>query len=293
VPETLPITLYIPCYNGAAFLDRTLPAIRAQTHPIAELILVDDGSRDGSVELARRHGLRVMKHAVNRGIGAARNTAIRAAQTPYIAGLDADVRPRPDWLERLAAALRDGRFSGACGQLHETRLETLADRWRDAHMRQWWGGERLETPRFLYGNNNLYRREALLEVGLYDEGCRSNGEDVDISQRLVAAGRRLLYEPAAECDHLRQDTTRSICRTYWRWHFGKRADQETTRAEILQEGKKARRKVRKILKRDAREGRWSLVPLDLFMYLEWAWHDHRRAIRGPRRAPTPPVTENP
>lgn len=277
--QILPITLYIPCYNAEPFLDRVLPAVKVQTYPIARTFIVDDGSTDRTAEIAEHHGIEIVRHDVNRGLGAARNTALHAADTEYVACLDADVVPHPDWLERLVPNLRDADFVGASGKLHETVLDTVADRWRDAHMRQSWGDERLEEPDFLYGNNGLYRKDALVGAGLYDEACRTNGEDVTMTAQLREQRKRVVYDPTAECDHLRFDDTPSICRTFWNWHF---YDQDWSDPISLRNVRvRAKRHLtRAFLPEDWKARRYELVALDLYMYVNWrwkAWRTHRRA----------------
>ena len=272
----LPITLYLPCYNAGRFLDRVLPAAQAQTYPVAEIIAVDDGSTDDTADIARRHDVRVVSHGENRGLGATRNTGLHETRTEFVACLDADVVARPDWLARLVAALEGGKFAGACGELHETVYRTLADRWRCRHMRQSWGSERVEDPRFLFGNNGLYLRSALLEAGGYDETCRTNGEDATMTAVLKANGHRLVFEPRAACDHLRQDTFRSICRTYWRYHFH---DQHKTDFEYLRRTRKRGRHVfRRLLRKDLRQCRPVFTAMDILMYIEWRCYDWSRYL---------------
>ncbi len=269
MPEPLDITLYIPCYNAERFLDETLPAVRAQTYPIAEILAIDDGSRDGTAAAARRHGLRVVPHEGNRGLGAARNTGVNESRTAWIASLDADVRPCPDWLERLAAAVEGGRFAGACGQLREVRLRSLADRWRDTHMRQWWGEERIVNPKFLFGHSNLFFREALLKAGGYDRRCLTNWEDVDASERLRAAGYNLVYEPGAVCDHLREDSFDSIARTYWNYYYNPVVHRGDDIAAIEKVRRDSRKVTRRLFKRDLRARRWSLLIVDTYIRMKW------------------------
>jgi GT2 family glycosyltransferase len=84
-------------------------------------------------------------------------------------------------------------------------------------MAQAWGSRRIIDPRFMYGNNIVLRREAVLAAGGYDEQYRTNGEDVDMSGRLRRMGYRTVYEPSARVEHLREDSVASILRTYWRY----------------------------------------------------------------------------
>ena len=97
--DTLPISVVIPAYQAEAHIARALADVAAQTRPPAEVIVVDDGSTDGTAEIARRAGATVLWQP-NRGVAAARNAGIRAAREPWVALLDAD----DTWTsDRLAA----------------------------------------------------------------------------------------------------------------------------------------------------------------------------------------------
>ncbi len=217
-------SIYIPCYNAAEFLARSVEGLMQQTHRADEMLIVDDGSRDATLEVAARYPVRIVKHEHNRGLAAARNTALREARNDLVAALDADCVPARDWLEKLLPHFEDSRVAGAGGRLIEGAHKSLADRWRSAHMPQEWGGALIRNPRFLFGNNAIVRKSVVEAAGGYDESMRTNGEDVDLSSRIRARGFDLVYDPAAGVTHLRHDTTRSILDAYWRWwRFGVRA----------------------------------------------------------------------
>ncbi len=213
------VSLYVPCYNAEPWLERCLEGIKQQTRPPEEVIVVDDGSRDRTREIAERAGVRVLVHDSNRGLGAARNTALRQARYDLVAALDADCVASPTWLAVLVSRMADPRTTGVGGLLVETFCSSLADRWRAHHMRQHWGSSEQLEPRFLFGNNNLFRKPALFAAGLYDENLRSNFEDVAMSEALLGRGARLVYDPRAIVHHLRRDTVPSIIRGNWKWRF--------------------------------------------------------------------------
>jgi glycosyltransferase involved in cell wall biosynthesis len=100
-----PFAVVIPAYDAARFLPRALASVAAQTSPPAEIIVVDDGSRDATAEMAEGFGVRVIRQA-NKGPSAARNAGVRAASAPWIAFLDADDAWEPRALERFADAVR-------------------------------------------------------------------------------------------------------------------------------------------------------------------------------------------
>lgn len=219
------ISVYIPAYNSAEFLSRAIDGLLAQTLPANEILVIDDGSRDATAEIAARYpDVTLVRHPQNSGLGAARNTGFRTARNELVASLDADCVPDPGWLAGLSRHFDDPKLAGVGGRLIEGNQRTVADRWRRAHMAQEWGEKPLRNPKFLFGCNNMFRKSAVLEAGGYDESMRTNGEDTDVSRRLRDMGRDLLYDPEARVVHQRHDTARSILDTYWRWwRFGVRA----------------------------------------------------------------------
>lgn len=207
------VTVYVPAYRAGHVLEGCLDALQRLERTPAEVIVIDDGS-PAPVSAA----CRVIRHDVNRGLAAARNTALVACQTSLIASVDADVKVEPDWLERLLPALGDARVAGVGGALYEAFRETPGDAWRACHMAQHWGDVPVVNPRFLYGANTLMRVSALREVGGYDERLHTNNEDRTISEALYRQGYHLCYEPEARAWHQRRDDVVSVLRGYWNWH---------------------------------------------------------------------------
>jgi GT2 family glycosyltransferase len=103
---TLPVTAIIPAYKRPTETVRAIRSVKAQRPRLpAEIIVVDDGSEDGTAEAAEAEGdVRVIRHPVNQGLSAARNTAVDAARTPWIALLDSDDEWLPAHLDALWTA---------------------------------------------------------------------------------------------------------------------------------------------------------------------------------------------
>src|SRR5208282_2366222 len=216
---------YIPAYNVAEYLAPTIEGLLAQTHRLDEILVIDDGSLDNSAEIASRYPrVTLIRHPANKGLAAARNTAMRAARNELVASVDADVVADPNWIATLLPHLADPKVAGAGGFLTEGVQKTLADRWRRARMAQDWGPLPIRNPVFLYGSNNLFRKSAVLDAGGYNESLRLCGEDPDLALRVRARGWDLVYDPAARATHLRHDNLRSVLDMYWRWwKFGNQA----------------------------------------------------------------------
>lgn len=212
------ISVYIPAYNAEEFLSRAIEGVLAQTRPVDEILVIDDGSRDATAGIAARYpAVTLVRHERNLGLSAARNTAFRAARNELVASLDADCVPERTWLAALVSHLKDSRVVGVGGRLIESVRSTVADRWRCAHLRQERGESLLLNTNFLFGCNNIYRKSAVIAVGGYNEALRTNAEDADISRRLHVQGWNMVYEPEARATHLRHDTIGSILDTSWRW----------------------------------------------------------------------------
>lgn len=104
VPPIPDLTVIICSLNGEAGVRRCLRALAAQTIATRlEVVVVDDGSTDGTSDAAREHGVVLVRHPVNRGLAAARNSGLHRATAPVVAFLDDDCEPGPDWARRLLA----------------------------------------------------------------------------------------------------------------------------------------------------------------------------------------------
>jgi O-antigen biosynthesis protein len=217
------ISAYLPCYNVERYLGPVIEAILAQSHPQDEFLIIDDGSTDGTLDVAAKYPVRIIRHEKNKGLAAARNTAFANAQHELVAAMDSDALAEKNWMESLLEAFQDPRVVGSGGRLIEKYREGPANAWRAAYLPQDLGVDRIEiewpSPKRLGGFGTLFRKEAVLAVGGYNEKYRTNYEDVDICKRLLQAGHKLVFEPRAVAHHLRQDTVRTILRTSWRSQF--------------------------------------------------------------------------
>ena len=122
------VSLYIPAYNAARFVNASIEAILSQTLVPDEILVIDDGSHDATVEVVSRYKeIKLIRHDRNRGLAAARNTAVRAARNELVGSVDADCAAAPAWLEKLVPAFEDPKIAGAGGKLIEGFRDSLAD----------------------------------------------------------------------------------------------------------------------------------------------------------------------
>jgi N-acetylglucosaminyl-diphospho-decaprenol L-rhamnosyltransferase len=208
----VPPAVYIPNFNGAARLGRTLRALAAQTRP-AEVVLVDNGSSDGSVELARRElpGVRVVELGRNLGFGPALNRAVAEVPGDPLILLNNDAEPEPRFVEALLDGLGEGVDSVA-GVLLQERAPELIDSAGVVADATLMGFDHLHgepaaaaaaapDPLGPTGGAALYRRAAFEAVGGFDERIFLYYEDLDLALRLAAAGARCRLAPEARALH--------------------------------------------------------------------------------------------
>ena len=241
--DTTVITVLVCTLNGAERLDKCLSAVRRQTlGDRLQLVVVDDGSADNSSEVAAAYGAEVIRHPVNRGLAAARNTGIAAARSPLIATLDDDCEPDPEWAERLTDAFVSGvvgvggTASPAPGPGYLAgyleRNNPLApleiDLASDTGIAYRFGLYLLRNARPApSGNravhafataNGAFSVEALNKLGGFDERFRSDegGEDLDLCLRIddEYGPGALRFEPTATLLHHFDTNPRAMLRRY-------------------------------------------------------------------------------
>lgn len=211
-PTPADVTVVVPVRDRAA----ALPRLLASLGPCAEVVVVDDGSTDDSGGVAERAGARVVRHDRARGPAAARNRGLNAASTPYVAFLDSDVVPEPDWLLPLLAQFADPAVVAVAARVVSDRSPDVAASARplvaDVLVRYEAARSPLDLgPRrgavgpgrrlsYVPAAALVVRREPVIAAGGFDERLRF-GEDVDLVWRLVRAGSTVRYEPAARVLH--------------------------------------------------------------------------------------------
>jgi glycosyltransferase involved in cell wall biosynthesis len=180
----------IGVYNGAAYLREAIESVRSQTYRPFELIVVDDGSDDGSAEIAQAFEEVQYIYQPRAGNGAARNRAVEAATADFFAFLDADDRFVPDKLERQMNTLgADGGLDMVFGHVREFVSPELGDEERRAIRPP------APTPLpWTSPNLMLIRRASFERVGGFSTSLRV-GVTVDWFARASEAGLRSVVLP--------------------------------------------------------------------------------------------------
>ena len=171
------VSVVIPIYNGERFVAETLESVFAQSLPPHEVIVVDDGSTDRSLEVVRRFPAVRIIEQVNAGPSAARNAAIRVSTGEFVAPVDHDDLWPEHRLEVMVGALRAHPEAGYVVGAQQIFVEPGSPLPYWLHSTD---SEELERFRHERGTGLLLMRRSTLEqVGLFDESMTYGGEDVD------------------------------------------------------------------------------------------------------------------
>ncbi len=218
------VSIVIPNWNGIRFLAGCLDSLAAQTYQNHEVILVDNGSQDGSCQFVEANypQVRLIRFDRNTGFSVAVNSGIGNARGSLIALLNNDTIVDRGWLAAMVEALiaNDQLGSVACKMLSyddHSILDGAGDGYRRGGLPGRIGHREKDLGQFDQerlvlgpcGGACLYRKEVFLTVGLLDEDYFAYLEDVDLALRAQSAGYKCLYVPRAVVYHLGCGTTGS------------------------------------------------------------------------------------
>jgi glycosyltransferase involved in cell wall biosynthesis len=230
------VSVIIPCRNEAEFIEELLDAVAAQDTPVSEVVVVDNGSTDGSAAVVEAYAARhpsmplAALRCARPGAAAAMNTGIRAASGDIIVRLDGHSKPKPDYIRRATAHLQDPR-AGVIGGVWEIvpGADTLRARAIALAVRS-----RLGSGGAAYRHSDARRTSA--DVDTVPFGCYSralwkelNGydddlqvvEDGDFNYRVRHAGYRVILDPDIRCTYYPRRRFRTLGRQYLRYGWWK------------------------------------------------------------------------
>jgi GT2 family glycosyltransferase len=221
------VSIVVPAYNREDFLPACLFSLCSQTYPSAryEIILVDDGSTDGTADVAREilqqwAGTFQVIQKPNGGPASARNTGILAAGGECIAFIDADCVAERDWLEQLISILWDTNAAGVGGPLVNISPKAWVPYYLSASS---FFRHRVRHGQvdYLLTANVAFRRSALLQVHGFSERPGIWSEDADLSFRLIQAGYKLLLAESGVVSHFGTPLSlRSLIKNLYRYGYG-------------------------------------------------------------------------
>jgi GT2 family glycosyltransferase len=205
------VSVVICTYNGARTLHDCLAGTSRLDYPDYEVIVVDDGSTDGSADIAAEYDATVFR-TENCGLASARNTGLAAATGEIVAYLDDDARPDPHWLRYLVLTLERGGHGAVGGPNVPPPDGPIAECVAHAP-----GGPihvlvSDQEAEHIPGCNMAFRAAELRAVGGFDPIFRAAGDDVDLCWRLQESGLTIGFSPAALVWHRRRPSVRAYLR---------------------------------------------------------------------------------
>ena len=195
------ISVVIPLYNKAQAIQKTLDSVLAQTYKDFEIVVVDDGSTDGSADVAEATLRKFSGHPTgsglefsvirkeNGGVSSARNAGILAAKGEYVAFLDGDDLWHPEYLETLHQLILDypdaSLYGIGCTTINGDKIpEDVAPSTLRGEVEDVWNN----YPGYWTGSSSSSSRARLVEIGLFDTRM-THGEDLDVWWRLLLCGK--------------------------------------------------------------------------------------------------------
>jgi GT2 family glycosyltransferase len=214
------ISVVIVNWNRRSLLDACLASLSRQTETEFETIVVDNGSGDGSPDLAEKEfGARVIRNAVNRGFCAANNQGIAAARGQFVALLNNDAEADPGWLAALLRACTSAPDVGMAASKvlvweDPRRIDKVGHLIYPDGQNKGRGSGALDTGQFDHeeevlwpdGCAAMYRKEMLDRIGGFDEDFFAYGDDAELGLRARIAGWKCIYTPQAVVRHHRGST---------------------------------------------------------------------------------------
>ena len=214
LPPPLPryprISVVVCAYNAERTMEACLASLEALDYPDYEVIVVNDGSKDRTLEIAECFSFCRIISQPNKGLSIARNVGAEAATGEIVAYTDSDCVADPDWLTYLVARMESGNLAACGGPNFPPPEDSLVP----AAVAVSPGGPTHvllsdEVAEHIAGCNMAFRREVLLALGGFDPIYRAAGDDVDICWRFQDAGHAIGFSPAAVVWHFRRNTVRA------------------------------------------------------------------------------------
>jgi cellulose synthase/poly-beta-1,6-N-acetylglucosamine synthase-like glycosyltransferase len=218
------VTVIVPAYNEEEGLPATLESLLGQTVPAQEIIVVDDHSTDRTGDVARAHGVTVLRPPRNLGSKArAQNHALAHCSTDLVLAVDADTVLAPDYIEKVEPVFADPAVVVAAGNVQTRFTRTVWERGRSIEYLFGFHWQRpiqnrAGSPTVCSGCCSAFRRGTLVAAGGFPE--RTIVEDMDFSWSVQIAGRKAVYVGDAVAWAADPESLTYLRKQVWRWMAG-------------------------------------------------------------------------
>jgi cellulose synthase/poly-beta-1,6-N-acetylglucosamine synthase-like glycosyltransferase/peptidoglycan/xylan/chitin deacetylase (PgdA/CDA1 family)/spore germination protein YaaH len=223
----LAVSVIVPAYNERQVILQTIGSILQSDYPRFDIIIVDDGSTDGTSEVVRTHfgdhaSIRLLTRN-NQGKSAALNFGIRQTEAPIIVTLDADTQFRPDTISKLVRHFARPEVGAVAGNAKVGNRVNILTKWQALEYIVSQNLDRralelLNAITVVPGSVGAWRREAILRAGGFSS--RTLAEDADLTFGIIRRGYRVAYEDAALGFTEAPGTVGAFVRQRFRWMYG-------------------------------------------------------------------------
>lgn len=215
------VTVIIPNYNGLKFMEPCFKALELQIYHKFQILVVDNGSTDGSVEWLKEHQIPTIFLDTNTGFSGAVNVGIRAAKTPYVLLLNNDTEPDCHFIGEMVKAIeRSPKIFSVSSKMIQMYHPDLMDDAGDMYSVLGWAFQRgVGRPEKIYKKScrvftacagaAIYRREVFETIGYFDEMHFAYLEDIDVGYRAKIYGYDNVFCPEAVVYHVGSGTSGS------------------------------------------------------------------------------------
>lgn len=222
--DAFTVTVVVPAYNEASYIERTIRSLQSQTYPADEIIVVDDCSTDGTGKIAKRMGVKVLRPSQNQGSKAgAQNYALPHLNTHLTVAVDADTALHETALEEMVKAMDNEGVVAACSFVLPGKIETIWERGRFIEymfafafykeVQEWYG-----KPLICSGCFSIYRTDKLKAFGGWP--TRTVSEDMDLTWSYYSEGEKVKFTSKAFCYPMEPQNFKFLCKQLRRWSHG-------------------------------------------------------------------------
>lgn len=205
--QSMTISIVMPVYNGIGFIEKSLPPLSKMLNDseVIELIVIDDGSSDDSMALAKEFGAKVLESGGRKGPGAARNIAVEQAKGEIVWFVDADVVVRSDALIELKKGFDNEEVVAVFGSYDDSPpAQNFLSQYKNM-VHHYYHQQASRDASTFWSGCGAIRRKVFLELGGFDveQFKHPSIEDIELGYRIKESGGKISLIPELQCSHLK------------------------------------------------------------------------------------------
>ena len=213
------ISAYVPCCNNVAHIATAVESLKQQILPIDDITVIDDGSTDGSSEVAARAGAQVLRNTKILGRGPVNAWGVESARHDLVVIVGATNIIPPWFTQRAVRWFEEPRVAAVCARVMPPPPKSLADRWRARHLFLAEKPANFARGYHFASTGSMLRRSAALAVGNFDRRL-THTEDGELGWRLAAANYDILFDPDLHVIPRWSNPIGKVLERHWRWYAG-------------------------------------------------------------------------